>query len=57
MNTGSLSPFGCTIATKKCKFYQIKITKYSKKYPVNATAQIEQVQDKKTSNGTAKKYY
>jgi hypothetical protein len=33
------------------------ITKYNKKYPVNATAQIEQVQDKKTSNRTAKKYY
>jgi hypothetical protein len=33
------------------------ITKYNKKYQVNATAQIEQVQDKKNSNGTAKKYY
>ena len=32
------------------------ITKYNKKYPVNATAQIEQVQDKQNSNGTAKKY-
>jgi hypothetical protein len=32
-------------------------TKYSKTYPVNATAKIEQVQYKKTSNGTAKKYY
>ena len=33
------------------------IIKYSKKYSVNATAQIEQVQDKKNSNGTAEKYY
>jgi hypothetical protein len=27
------------------------VTKYNKKYPVNATAQIEQVQDKKTVTG------
>ena len=31
---------------------------YNKKYPVNATAQIEQVPDKKkNSNGTEEKYY
>ena len=33
------------------------VIKYNKKYPVNATAQIEQMQDKKNNNGTAKKYY
>jgi hypothetical protein len=27
------------------------VTKYNQKYPVNATAQIEQVQDKKTVTG------
>jgi hypothetical protein len=39
------------------KLYLGSITKYNKKYPVNATAQIGQVQDKKNSNGTEKKYY
>ena len=31
------------------------ITKYNKKYPVNATAQIEQVQDKKTKTVTGRR--
>ena len=40
------------------KLYLGQWSNITKKYPVNVTAQIEQVQDnKKNSNGTAKRYY
>ena len=41
--------------TRKLYLGQWSIIK--KNYPVSATAQIEQVQDKKNINGTANKYF
>ena len=46
-----------TVAQHESGTISWSVTKYNKKCAVNPTAQIEQVQDKKNSNGTAKKYY